>query len=171
MATRMRLDTLEGAEEVEKLRNKGMSETLKIKSKKKIQKYEELLAKYKQVLDDFTNKQSLNIKKEDIKDKITSILENKGVKFNDTKVYFPLDYRGRKKKKKSADVYLRKSYDNAVEFLSSKRAEVMPKRTKKIVERVFPYLENMSVNFSEYPNFSSVANNRTARFSGKWSRL
>jgi hypothetical protein len=178
MAKRLKLDTLANTQEVEKLQelNQGMSEALKTKdasSNDKLQKYEELLAEYKQVLDDFAREQSrkLNMGKEDVKDKITSILQNEGVIFKDTKVHFPLEYNDRKRKKKSTTTYSKKSYENAVQFLTSKQAAVAQRRTKRMAEKVYPYLKNSSVNFTQYPNFSILTNDRVARFSGKWSRL
>jgi hypothetical protein len=133
MAKRLKLDTLANTQEVETLKelNQGMSEALKTKdvsSGDKLQKYEELLAEYKQVLDDFAREQSrkFNVEKEDVKDKIASILQNEGVIFSDTKVHFPLEYNGRKRKRKSTVLYSKRSYENAVQFLTSKQVERAP---------------------------------------------
>jgi hypothetical protein len=133
MAKRLKLDTHANAQEVEKLKelNQGMSETLKTKdvsSGDKLQKYEELLAEYKQVLDDFAREQSRKfiVEKEFVKDKIAFILQNEGVIFNYTKVNFPLEYSERKQKRKSTAAYSKRSYENAVQFLTSKQVERVP---------------------------------------------
>lgn len=172
MAKRMKLDEIGNTPEVEKLQqlNDDMSKTLKLKQKDtKFQKYEELLAEYRQVLDDFVKVQSrkLNIDKDDIKDKIESILQKEGVTFKDKKVYFPLDHNTRKQKRKAFGVYSRDSYEEAVRFLSSKKAEVPTHATKLMARRLAPYLKNVV----QYPNLSVFTNDNMARFSGKWSRL
>ncbi len=178
MAKRLKLDTLANTQEVEKLKelNQGMSEMLKTKdvsTNDRLQKYEELLSEYKQVLDDFAREQSrkFNVEKEDVKDKIASILQNKGVIFGDTKVHFPLEYNEQKQKRMKSKTYSKKSYENAVQFLTSKEVERPPQRIKWVVEKVYPYLKNSSVNFTQYPNFSVFTNDRVAYFSGKWNRL
>jgi hypothetical protein len=178
MAKRLKIEELAETEEVEKLQelSKGMTTTLKntdVPLDGKLRKYEELLAEYKQVLDDFARQQSrkFNIEKDDVKDKIDSILQKEGVTFSDKKVHFPLDRTGRKRMRKSAAAYSRKKYDETVRFLTSSHAEMPTKSMRQMAERMYPYLKNVSVNFVQYPNFSAIAKDQVARFSGRWNRL
>jgi hypothetical protein len=60
-----------------------MTKTIRSNEDNKLQKYEELLAEYKQILESFSRAKlrELDVDKEDIKDRIMALLSGHGVSF------------------------------------------------------------------------------------------
>jgi hypothetical protein len=179
MAKRLKLgkfELIQNAPEVEKLRdlNEEMSQVLKTKKEpleaSKIQQYQELLAEYKQVMDAFARTQSkkLNVDENDVKDSIAALLEKRGVFFKERKVHFPLDKISRQRWRKSTGCYSRRSFEDAVRFLTAKQPEKPNRNTKKMAEKVYQYLKN-DFNFDNYPNARGLL--PVPKFNGTWVRL
>jgi alanyl-tRNA synthetase len=176
MAKRLKLsaDDLSNAPEVKELRklDKGMSKTIRSNEDNKLQKYEELLAEYKQLLESFSRAKSreLDVDKEDIKDRITAVLSGQGVSFKDAKVHFPLlDNNERKRRRRRVAEYSRKSVDKAVDFLTAKEHRTADTNTRRMAGRIYEYLKGQ-VNVDHYPN-SKLYSENAAVFTGKWNRL
>lgn len=179
MAKRIKLEKalLTSEPEVKKLQGLDQDMTSVLKSKdvpldSKLQRYEELLAEYKQVLDKYARFKSkdLDIDMEDLKESIHAILQRQGVTFRDDRVYFPVDKATRKRWRKPVAIYSIKSLRNAVNFLTARQSEAPSANTKRMAEKVYNYLKN-EVTFNRFPNFQSLNVEQAVRFNGRWNRL
>jgi alanyl-tRNA synthetase len=176
MAKRLKIssDEIGDAPEVKELKklDEGMSKTIKSNQEDKLQKYEELLAQYKQLLETFARAKSreLDVDKEDIKDRINAILHGNGVIFKDTKVHFPVQNPAeRKRRRRAVAHYSRKSVDKAVDFLTAKDHRTTDANTRRMAGRIYDFLKGQ-VDVDQFPN-SKLFSENAAVFTGKWNRL